>query len=167
MKYYINNEIHKTGDTITLNGVKYFNCTEAWFKRRGAIEVVEVQEEGDSGLYAIDEEGNAVEPYTDQVVTHTETYTDEDGKEQSYEWTEPVAHKYFEYVGKPVVPEAYVPSTEEEILRLKARLAETDYCVIKIAEGVATKEEYADVLTERAELRKKINQLEEEDYEYV
>lgn len=101
MKHYINNEIHKTGDAVTMNGIKYINCTDAWFKKHGAIEVVEIKDEGVSGLYTIDDEGNAVEPYTDQVIKHTETYTDEEGNEQTYEWDESVAHKYFEYVGKP------------------------------------------------------------------
>lgn len=49
-----------------------------------------------------------------------------------------------------------------EIARLKGELAKTDYCVIKIAEGVATPEEYAEVLTNRAAWRAQINALEEE-----
>ena len=57
-----------------------------------------------------------------------------------------------------IVP--YVPTKEEQVQVLKAELASTDYVAIKIAEGVATKEEYADVLAERAELRKQINALE-------
>ena len=48
------------------------------------------------------------------------------------------------------------------ISELKTLLAKTDYCVIKIAEGVATPEEYAEVLTARASYRAEINQLEEE-----
>ena len=55
--------------------------------------------------------------------------------------------------------------TEEEIKQnriweLKGKLAETDYIVIKIAEGVATQEEYADVLAKRKEWRAEINELE-------
>lgn len=50
----------------------------------------------------------------------------------------------------------------QEIAELKQRIADTDYCVIKIAEGVATKEEYADIIAERQELRDKINELEAE-----
>lgn len=46
-----------------------------------------------------------------------------------------------------------------EIAELKAYLESTDYVVIKIAEGVATKEEYADVLEERAKARQRINEL--------
>ena len=51
---------------------------------------------------------------------------------------------------------------KQEIARLKKQLADTDYCVSKIAEGVATAEEYADVLTQRAEWRARINELEGE-----
>ena len=55
------------------------------------------------------------------------------------------------------------PSQEElrnaEIAELKAYLSATDYVVIKIAEGVATVEEYADVLEERAKARERINEL--------
>lgn len=47
-----------------------------------------------------------------------------------------------------------------EINACKKRLAETDYVVIKIAEGAAEYEEYADVIAERAALREHINELE-------
>ena len=47
-----------------------------------------------------------------------------------------------------------------EIEACKQRLAETDYVVIKIAEGAATRDEYEDVIEERASLRERINELE-------
>ena len=47
-----------------------------------------------------------------------------------------------------------------EIINLKSQLTETDYVVIKIAEGVATEKEYADILKDRAEWRARINELE-------
>lgn len=55
--------------------------------------------------------------------------------------------------------------TEEEmkiarIVELKHYLAETDYVVIKITEGVATSEDYADILTKRQSARREINELE-------
>lgn len=49
-----------------------------------------------------------------------------------------------------------------EIINLKISLNETDYVVIKIAEGAATREEYADVLAKRQTWRDEINRLEEE-----
>ena len=77
----------------------------------------------------------------------------------------------------------YVELTEEEILKskaeqeafkltaeyrvikieeLKQKLADTDYCIIKIAEGSATKEEYSDVIEQRKAWREEINALEAE-----
>lgn len=67
----------------------------------------------------------------------------------------------------------YIEMTEEEIQRfhkpidnnikiqrLKQKLADTDYVVIKIAEGAATMEEYADVIAKRQQWREEINVLE-------
>lgn len=50
---------------------------------------------------------------------------------------------------------------QPEIEACKARLAETDYVVIKIAEKAATRTEYKDILAERQALRQRINELEE------
>lgn len=47
-----------------------------------------------------------------------------------------------------------------EIAKLKSKLKSTDYIAAKLAEGVATKEEYADKLAERAACRARINELE-------
>lgn len=47
-----------------------------------------------------------------------------------------------------------------EIAALKKQLADTDYISAKIAEGAATREEYADKLAERAAWRARINELE-------
>ena len=43
-----------------------------------------------------------------------------------------------------------------------AYLTNTDYVCNKIVEGVSTKEDYADILTQRNEWRNQINQLESE-----
>ncbi len=48
-----------------------------------------------------------------------------------------------------------------EIAACKQRLDESDYVIIKIAEGVATREQYADLLAERKALRELIAELEE------
>ena len=60
--------------------------------------------------------------------------------------------EYYVLAEKDVFP-------EDEILGLKIFLENTDYVVIKIAEGVATAEDYADVLAERAKARQRINEL--------
>ena len=51
---------------------------------------------------------------------------------------------------------------QAEITQLKENLAETDYVAIKIAEGAATADDYADVLAQRQEWRDRINALEKE-----
>lgn len=57
-------------------------------------------------------------------------------------------------------PELERVTTAQEIAELKAKLATTDYIAAKIAEGVATQEEYAEKLAERAAWRARINELE-------
>lgn len=57
-------------------------------------------------------------------------------------------------------PERARVSAAVEIADLKEKLAGTDYISAKIAEGAATREEYADKLAERAGWRARINELE-------
>ena len=57
-------------------------------------------------------------------------------------------------------PERARVSAAIEISDLKEKLAETDYISAKIADGAATREEYADKLAERAAWRSRINELE-------
>lgn len=59
---------------------------------------------------------------------------------------------------KPEKPQSEVNA--ERIFELKKKLAETDYVITKIAEGVATKEEYAEVIQARQKWREEINLLE-------
>ncbi len=57
-----------------------------------------------------------------------------------------------------VVPEEV--RTSERVAELKRKLTETDYAVIKIAEGAAGPGEYADVIAQRQAWRAEINELE-------
>lgn len=57
------------------------------------------------------------------------------------------------------------PSAAEQIAELKAKLAATDYAVIKIAEGAATAEEYAEIIAQRQQWRSEINELENAENE--
>lgn len=59
----------------------------------------------------------------------------------------------------PIISEA--SKMTQEIASLKHFLAATDYAVIKIMEGVTTKEQYQDVLEKRADARARINYLEQ------
>lgn len=45
------------------------------------------------------------------------------------------------------------------VAELKRKLAATDYVAIKIAEGVATPDDYANILTDRKAWREEINAL--------
>lgn len=56
-------------------------------------------------------------------------------------------------------PERARIAAQAEISLLKRKLADTDYIAAKIAEGAATREEYADKLVERAAWRARINEL--------
>lgn len=57
-----------------------------------------------------------------------------------------------------VMPDA--KRNQNRIAQLKGLLRETDYAVIKIAEGAAAPEEYADVIAQRQAWRDEINELE-------
>lgn len=50
---------------------------------------------------------------------------------------------------------------QKQIADLKQQLSDTDYVVVKIAEGVSTAEDYADIIAQRQYWRAEINRLEE------
>lgn len=54
---------------------------------------------------------------------------------------------------------------QNRIAELKQKLAETDYIVLKIAEGSATKKEYAEKIAQRQAWRTEINDLESKNIE--
>ena len=58
-------------------------------------------------------------------------------------------------------PETVRINAYAEIASLKQKLADTDYIAAKIAEGAATKEEYAGKLAERESWRARINELQD------
>lgn len=74
----------------------------------------------------------------------------------------------YKYINNTVVertneekqPELDKINYRNEIIELKNKLSATDYIAVKLAEGVATKEEYTDELTDRANWRARINELE-------
>lgn len=59
--------------------------------------------------------------------------------------------------------EQYIIPVEMQIQELKQKLSETDYIACKIAEGVATTEEYADIIQQRQAWREEINRLSEKE----
>lgn len=80
-------------------------------------------------------------------------YRDERGtKEEGY-------HHKVVYIPEPTQDEKDLELAKQEEQELQSFLNSTDYVAAKLAEGVATKEEYADVLQQRAEARDRINAL--------
>lgn len=82
-------------------------------------------------------------------------------------------HRVIDVPASPAVPawdeyedvmryEAFTQAelNQSRIATLKAKLDATDYVVIKIAEGVATEQEYDAVIRDRAAWRQEINRLE-------
>ena len=67
---------------------------------------------------------------------------------------------------EPTLEDSPPPTTEElatqEIRELQKYLEETDYVVIKIAEGAAQSQEYEEIITKRQKARNRINELQEE-----
>ena len=59
------------------------------------------------------------------------------------------------------IPYTTAQLAERRVTELKHQLSATDYAVIKIAEGAATFDEYAEVIAQRAAWRQEINELEE------
>ena len=59
-----------------------------------------------------------------------------------------------------VPEEEYTIPKEIQIQELKQKLSDTDYIACKIAEGVATTEEYVDMIAQRQAWREEINKLE-------
>lgn len=91
---------------------------------------------------------------------------------QAHYLTEPLADEngIFNYLllgGKPVKrsdehkqPELDHINAQAEISELKQKLSDTDYIAAKIAEGAASREDYAEELAQRADWRARINELE-------
>lgn len=72
-----------------------------------------------------------------------------------------------EFVEEPIIPDIYEEITQDFLLKsrikeLKKNLRDTDYMIIKIAEGVSSFEDYKDKIEQRNLWRKEINELEEQ-----
>lgn len=73
-------------------------------------------------------------------------------------------YRYFQIGGEYTPPEPTPEQVKAQtIYRLKMQLSATDYAIIKIAEGVATPEEYAELIAQRQQWRQEINALEAEN----
>lgn len=131
--------------------------------------------------YIFNTKTNCFETYIEQYETKINEETGEEEKvlipctEQLY--TRDEVNAFFEQCrdnkvlksvdGKPTLADRYTDKEYaiaykiQRIAELKAKLSETDYMAIKLAEGELTAEEYAPIKEKRALWRKEINKCEE------
>lgn len=83
-----------------------------------------------------------------KLCEHCETHKIERGT--NLEW-------YVVEIPEPTADELALRAAEQKRAEAQGNLSATDYVAAKIAEGVATKEEYADVLAQRAAWREVVN----------
>lgn len=101
--------------------------------------------------------GVKIDPYpTEDGWVEVSEYPD-DFIDNPYEWG--YADGQFFYDTEKVEEEERTSEIYRRIAEAQQNLDSTDYIIIKIAEGVATAEEYADIILQRAEWRKEINRL--------
>lgn len=132
-KVYI--KINANGEIIEVNSSEFLTDTE------GLIEI-------DSGIG--DKYHHAQNNYFDKPLT------DENGL-YNYRF---VDRAVIERTNDDKASELTRIEAQKEIAELKTKLAQTDYIAAKIAEGAATKEEYAAEITQRQAWRERINELE-------
>lgn len=65
---------------------------------------------------------------------------------------------YYPIGRSPIEPAAH--KAQQQIIELKTYLSKTDYICMKLAEGAASPEEYADVIKQREAAREEIRELE-------
>lgn len=94
-------------------------------------------------------------------VTYDEYAPKEQSRVENFPEGNLVDYKYIngEFIHDPLPK---VVNNSARIAELKQNLADTDYIVIKIAEGVATWEDYPEIKEQRQAWRDEINQLESE-----
>lgn len=101
-----------------------------------------------------------IEPIIEEIEIPENSFVDDDGDyiiiAESH--TEQKEVRQFKIIEIPQPSEENIK--QARINELKAKLTDTDYVVIKIAEGEATQEEYAEVLAQRKVWRAEINELE-------
>lgn len=67
-------------------------------------------------------------------------------------------NNYYPIGRSPIEPAAH--KAQQRIIELKTYLSQTDYVCMKLAEGAASPEEYADVIKQREAAREEIRELE-------
>lgn len=116
-------------------------------------------------VLAVEEQGHyeTIREYPETGGKDVEWTIDVHGVEGQDAWDEEVPIKvYIPYTQEELAEkkrQADEKERLEKIESLKAKLFETDYAIIKIAEGSATEEEYEDVIAQRRAWRKEIQDL--------
>lgn len=135
-KYSVYIKLNSDNDIIAVNSNAFLSDTTNWIKI----------DEGDGDKYHHAQGNYFDKPIIDENGCYNYKYVDNEVIERTNEDKQPQIDKQNAYI---------------EISKLKSYLTSTDYVAIKIAEGVATADEYSEVITKRAEARTRINELEE------
>ena len=117
----------------------------------GGKDVKWVVDEEEQGVWkTYDTEGNEIE--TDRIVPDDAPHEDELSDIEGY-------YKYVLFT-EDELKERLENEVKDQINELKQMLADTDYIVIKVAEGMATWDEYPEIKEQRQTWRNEINKLE-------
>ena len=108
------------------------------------VNIVVIEKDEYDTLYEAMETGKEIEVPLDEPVIETDNELSQNDDIDEYE---------------KITKEFLIKS---QINELKRNLLNTDYVVIKIAEQVATFEEYSDIIEQRKSWRKEINELMDE-----
>ena len=130
--------------------IKYNNSNifeEVTFSKVGNIVSLKGTKENNSGFKTYRMSGEQLGDFSDYITTYRILDDEVQYSNDGSIWVEPIP---------------YEPTPEEQINALKRELEKYDYIGVKIAMGVATKEEYADEIAHTEELREQIRQLESE-----
>ena len=130
--------------------IKYNNSNifeEVTFSKTGNIVSLKGTKENNSGFKTYRMSGEQLGDFSDYTTTYRILDDEVQYSNDGSVWVE---------------PSPYEPTPEDKINALKKELEKYDYIGVKIAMGVATKEEYADEIAHTEEIRKQIRQLESE-----
>ena len=130
--------------------IKYNNSKiyeEVTFSKIGNIVSLKGTKENNSGFTTYRMSGEQLGDFSDYTTIYRIKYLDDEVQysNDGSVWVE---------------PEPYEPTTEDKINSLKRELEKYDYIGVKIAMGVATREEYAEQIAYTETIREQIRQLE-------
>ena len=125
------------------------NFEEVTFSKIGNIVSLKGTKENNSGFKTYRMSGEHLGDFSDYTTTYRLLDDEVQYSNDGSIWVEPEIHPY-------------EPTVEDKINALKQELEKYDYIGVKIAMGVATKEEYANEIAHTEEIREQIRKLESE-----